>query len=125
MTQEFTTVCLTFDFDALSVWLGSDPSLLRQSSRGGNMVRAHSGDELPATFFVPGHAAESFPESLESILAAGHELAYHPSAQSAHEERRSLEQGLAVLEGLIEHVLSVGGARVNDVALALTAAERG
>ncbi len=34
MTQASTTVCLTFDSDALSVWLGSDPSLLRQSSRG-------------------------------------------------------------------------------------------
>jgi peptidoglycan/xylan/chitin deacetylase (PgdA/CDA1 family) len=60
--------------------------------------------DLPATFFVPGHTAESFPTIVESILAAGHEVAHHgyghqdPSSQSPAEERRSLERGMAVLE---------------------------
>jgi peptidoglycan/xylan/chitin deacetylase (PgdA/CDA1 family) len=60
--------------------------------------------DLPATFFVPGHTADSFPTVVESILDAGHEVAHHgyghqdPSAQSPAEERRSLERGMAVLE---------------------------
>src|SRR5919202_6134488 len=33
---------------------------------------------LPATFFVPGLTAERYPETVERIAAAGHEVA-HPS----------------------------------------------
>jgi peptidoglycan/xylan/chitin deacetylase (PgdA/CDA1 family) len=58
---------------------------------------------IPATFFVPGHTADSFPDSVASILSAGHELAHHgyghqdPSSQTPAEERRSLERGIASL----------------------------
>jgi peptidoglycan/xylan/chitin deacetylase (PgdA/CDA1 family) len=113
LTQKPYTVCLTFDFDALSVWLGDDPqatpAMLSRGEYGARvgvprileLLTAHT---LPATFFVPGHTAESFPATVESILAAGHEVAHHgyghqdPSSQSPAEERRSLERGIAVLE---------------------------
>jgi peptidoglycan/xylan/chitin deacetylase (PgdA/CDA1 family) len=113
MTQKPHTVCLTFDFDALSVWLGDDPhatpAMLSRGEYGARvgvprilkMLAAH---DLPATFFVPGHTAESFPNVVESILAAGHEVAHHgyghqdPSSQSPAEERHSLERGMAALE---------------------------
>jgi peptidoglycan/xylan/chitin deacetylase (PgdA/CDA1 family) len=113
MMQPPYTVCLTFDFDALSAWLGDDPSatpaMLSRGEYGARvalprileMLAAH---DLPATFFVPGHTAESFPHAIEPILAAGHEVAHHgyghqdPSTQTPDEERRSLERGLAVLE---------------------------
>lgn len=105
-------VCLTFDFDALSVWLGGyavvTPAMLSRGEYGArvgvprilDLLAAH---DIPATFFVPGHTAESFPDSVESILQAGHELAHHsydhqdPSTQTPDEERLSLERGLAVL----------------------------
>jgi peptidoglycan/xylan/chitin deacetylase (PgdA/CDA1 family) len=113
MIQKPYTVFLTFDFDALSVWLGDDPhatpAMLSRGEYGARvgvprileMLAAHN---LPATFFVPGHTAESFPSAVESILAAGHEVAHHgyghqdPSSQSPAEERCSLERGMAVLE---------------------------
>jgi len=107
------TACLTFDFDALSVWLGGypvvTPAMLSRGEYGArvavprilNLLEEH---DIRATFFVPGHTGESFPDRVESILAAGHELAHHgyghedPSRQIPHEERRSMERGLEVLE---------------------------
>ncbi len=107
------TVCLTFDFDALSVWLSSyTPTTPAMLSRGEYGVRVGlprilkllADYSIQATFFVPGHTAESFPGSVEAILAAGHELGHHsydhrdPSTQTPVEERQSLERGLAVLQ---------------------------
>ncbi len=113
MTDKSHTVCLTFDFDALSVWLADSstptPAELSRGEYGPRVAIPRILDllaayDLPATFFVPGHTAESFPSSVEAILSAGHEIAHHgyghqdPSTQSPDQERRSLEQGIAVLE---------------------------
>jgi peptidoglycan/xylan/chitin deacetylase (PgdA/CDA1 family) len=63
--------------------------------------------DIRATFFVPGHTAESFPDAVAAILTAGHEVGHHgyghvdPSAQSPAEERRSMERGMRVLERFI------------------------
>jgi peptidoglycan/xylan/chitin deacetylase (PgdA/CDA1 family) len=112
------TVCLTFDFDALSVWLAGDrtatPAMLSRGEFGARVAVPRILEllkvyDIPATFFVPGHTAESFPSSVESILVAGHEVAHHgyghqdPSSQNPAEERRSLERGLAVLERFLGH----------------------
>lgn len=112
------TVCLTFDFDALSVWLGNyspvTPAMLSRGEYGArvgvprilNLLAVY---KLPATFFVPGHTAESFPDTVEAILAAGHEVAHHgyehrdPSTQNPDEERRSMERGVQVLERFLGH----------------------
>jgi peptidoglycan/xylan/chitin deacetylase (PgdA/CDA1 family) len=106
-------VCLTFDFDALSVWLGDDPAATRAMlSRGEfgarvgvpRILKLLAGHDIRVTFFVPGHTAESFPDAVAAILAAGHEVAHHsyshvdPSNQSPAEERWSLEKGIRVLE---------------------------
>ncbi|GAA2700924.1 polysaccharide deacetylase family protein [Nonomuraea recticatena] len=59
---------------------------------------------LKATFFVPGRSADTWPDVVESIAAAGHEIAHHSYAHqrlvlmSPEEERRDLELGLAALE---------------------------
>jgi len=112
------TVCLTFDFDALSVWLGGYPSatpaMLSRGEYGARVgvpriLQLLSAYGISATFFVPGHTAESFPGSVEAILNAGHEIAHHgyehrdPSAQSPDEERRSLERGSRALERFLGH----------------------
>jgi len=112
VTEQPFVVCLTFDFDALSAWLGDDPhatpATLSRGEYGARvgvprLLRLLDAYDLPATFFVPGHTAESFPAAVDSILAAGHEVAHHghghedPSTQSPVEERRSLERGLSVL----------------------------
>ncbi|OGN74737.1 MAG: hypothetical protein A2X25_06925 [Chloroflexi bacterium GWB2_49_20] len=109
-------VCLTFDFDALSVWLSSDiqvtPARLSRGEYGANvgvprileLLRSY---QIKSTFFVPGHSAESFPKCVEDILNDGHEIANHGyahedvSMQSPDEERRSLEKGQEILRKFI------------------------
>jgi peptidoglycan/xylan/chitin deacetylase (PgdA/CDA1 family) len=110
------SVCLTFDFDALSVWLGgyprATPAMLSRGEYGARVAVPRilsllAAYDIPATFFIPGHTAESFPQLIEAILTAGHEVAHHgyghedPSTQTPDEERRSLERGLEVLTRLL------------------------
>ena len=110
------TLCLTFDFDALSVWLGDNPAatpaLLSRGEFGARVavpriLQLLETYDLPATFFVPGHTVESFPGVVAAIAQAGHELAHHgyghedPSSQTPAEERRSLERGIAALERVL------------------------
>ena len=60
---------------------------------------------LPATFFVPGLTAERYPQAVERILEAGHEIGHHsyahfsPFDQDEAAERADFERALAVLEG--------------------------
>jgi peptidoglycan/xylan/chitin deacetylase (PgdA/CDA1 family) len=59
---------------------------------------------LPATFFVPGLTAERYPQAVEAILAAGHEVGHHsyahfsPFDQDEAAERADFERALAVLD---------------------------
>lgn len=106
-----STIALTFDFDALSVWFGysnTTPAMLARGEYGArvgvprmlDLLRAHG---IPATFFIPGHTIDSFPAEVASILEAGHEVAHHsyahvdPSTQTADDERRDMERALEAL----------------------------
>ena len=59
---------------------------------------------LRATFFIPGLTAERYPEAVERIVAAGHEVGHHsyshrsPVDLSPDEERADFERALATLE---------------------------
>ena len=107
-----STVCLSFDFDAMSVWLAYDrptPAMLARGEFGARvgvprileLLRSHG---LDATFFVPGHTVESFPAETATILEAGHEVGHHsyahidPSEQSADDERADMERAWAALD---------------------------
>lgn len=94
-----TSVCLTFDFDAVALWV----STFRQTSatpvsRGEYGARVGLGrvldllqrKKLTATFFVPSHTAVSFPEETRRIRDEGHEIAVHGYA---HETPVGLERG--------------------------------
>jgi peptidoglycan-N-acetylglucosamine deacetylase len=58
---------------------------------------------LPATFFVPGVTAERYPDAVEQILAAGHEVGHHsyahfsPFDQDEAAERSDFERALETL----------------------------
>ncbi len=107
-----STVCLTFDFDALSVWLAYEkvtPAMLQRGEYGARVgvpriLRLLESHGLKATFFIPGHTVDSFPHETESILQAGHEVAHHsyahvdPSRQTPDEERDDMERGWQALE---------------------------
>jgi peptidoglycan/xylan/chitin deacetylase (PgdA/CDA1 family) len=109
-----SVVCLSFDFDALSVWFGlprTTPAMLNRGEYGArvgvprilSLLERHG---IRATFFVPGHTVESFPVETEAILERGHELAHHsyahvdPSGQSPDDERADMERALTVLESV-------------------------
>lgn len=107
-----STICLSFDFDALSVWFSfpnTTPAMLYRGEYGARVgvpriLTLLERLEVPATFFVPGHTVESFPTEVEAILAAGHEIAHHsyahidPSGQTPDEERADMERALRALE---------------------------
>jgi peptidoglycan-N-acetylglucosamine deacetylase len=109
-----STVCLSFDFDALSVWFGYErttPAMLARGEYGARVGVPRVLDLLErhgvrATFFVPGHTVESFPQESASILERGHEIAHHsyahvdPSGQTREEEAADMERALGVLDRL-------------------------
>jgi peptidoglycan/xylan/chitin deacetylase (PgdA/CDA1 family) len=59
--------------------------------------------QLRATFFIPGLTAERYPETVEQVLAGGHEVGHHshthrtPVNLTADEERADFERALAAL----------------------------
>lgn len=68
------------------------------------LVRLFRDHRVPVSFFVPGWVIERYPRAVEGIVEAGHEVAHHgylhewPNRQSEAEERRALEQGIALIE---------------------------
>lgn len=90
-------VCLTFDFDAESLYLGYMERLrfegdrrqfaqtLTPISRGQygakvgifRVLRFLEKHSIPATFFVPGFTADRYPDIVREIAHRGHELANH------------------------------------------------
>jgi hypothetical protein len=105
-------VCLSFDFDALSVWFGYErttPAMLNRGEYGARVGVPRLLDlldrhDIQATFFVPGHTVDSFPDETAAILERGHEVAAHsyahvdPSRQAPDEERADMDRALAALE---------------------------
>lgn len=104
-------VALTFDFDGIAPWLQvttSSPSFISRGEFGPIGVERIMGvlDEygLKGSFFIPGHTAATYPASVESLAADGHEIGHHGyvhemlSPLSETEERSVLERGLDALE---------------------------
>jgi peptidoglycan/xylan/chitin deacetylase (PgdA/CDA1 family) len=107
-----STVCLSFDFDALSVWFSYEQTSINMRERGEygarigvprilDLLRRYN---ITATFFVPGHTIDSFPHETDSILQAGHELAHHsynhmaPNDLGLDGERTDFERALAAFD---------------------------
>jgi peptidoglycan/xylan/chitin deacetylase (PgdA/CDA1 family) len=112
------TVCLSFDFDALSLWIRPDGS-----QTPGNLSRGEFGrvgaerllalldrHQVPATWFIPGHTVDTFPESVRAIAAAGHEVGHH---NYCHENPRTLDRDAerAVIARGIDAIERVTGAQ--------------
>jgi peptidoglycan/xylan/chitin deacetylase (PgdA/CDA1 family) len=106
------SVCLTFDFDALSPWVFEmAEGNVAAMSRGefGAVAVPRILDLLDrcgirATFFVPGHTAVVYPDLVRRIDAAGHELGHHGwvheglSKLEPAQEREYLLRGLDALD---------------------------
>ena len=83
-------VCLTFDFDALSLWLArgmTSPTPISQGEFGvigaERILALLASHAIPATWFIPGHTIETYPEVCARIHAAGHEIGHHGYAHEA------------------------------------------
>ena len=112
------TVCLSFDWDGVSVWMAGGATDARSLSRGefGPRVGVPRLLELckrlgiTATFFTPGHTAETFPETAAEIAAAGHEIAAHGYVHEDF-EKLSLDEARDVIRHSTEAIERVVGAR--------------
>jgi peptidoglycan/xylan/chitin deacetylase (PgdA/CDA1 family) len=106
---------LTFDFDALAIWLSTfrqaTPTALSRGEYSGRVGIGRVLDLLDrtgvkATFFVPAHTARSFPDALGRIVASGHEVGSHgmlhesPVDLEPELEERLLVESRDVLESL-------------------------
>jgi len=101
------SVCLSFDFDAMSVWLGSlnatSPSALSRGEFGAvatvRLLDMLARWEIKSTWFIPGHTIDTYPDLVRRVADAGHEIGHHnychenPIALSLEEERRVLDRG--------------------------------
>jgi peptidoglycan-N-acetylglucosamine deacetylase len=111
-TDRRLSCAITFDFDAMSVWIGSmksqNPSMISRGEFGAvavprilELLRRH---EIRTSWCVPGHTALAYPDLVRRILDDGHEIVHHgwvhenPAAFDEAGERRVLERGLEALE---------------------------
>jgi peptidoglycan/xylan/chitin deacetylase (PgdA/CDA1 family) len=103
------SVCLSFDFDAMSVWIaGTDnPATISRGEFGAVAIARILGllerRGARATFFVPGHTALAYPFLVREIRDAGHEIGHHgwvhenPAEQTPAQEREVYRRGLDAL----------------------------
>ncbi|MBA3450576.1 MAG: polysaccharide deacetylase [Chloroflexia bacterium] len=108
-----STVCLTFDFDAISIWIGPfaarSPSMISRGEFGAigceRILRLLEREDVPTTFFITGHTADTYPDHVRAIAAAGHEIGHHgylhenPLAlETPEREREVLVKGFDALD---------------------------
>jgi peptidoglycan/xylan/chitin deacetylase (PgdA/CDA1 family) len=105
------SVCLSFDFDAISIWVGpmraKSPSAISRGEFGKvgterllDVLRRH---QVLASWFIPGHTIDTYPQVVQKIADSGHEIGHHgychenPVALPVEEERQILERGIACI----------------------------
>lgn len=106
-------VCLSFDFDGPSLWMQrrmTSPTPISRGEFGAvavpRILRLLADRSITATFFVPGHTIESYPDACRMIADAGHEVALHGYAHELNTvlspERETWVMGRAIelVEGL-------------------------
>ena len=113
MPESHATVCLSFDFDAISLWIGgfgaTSPSMISRGEFGvvgaERILRLLDRAGIRGTFFVTGHTADTYPDAVRAIVAAGHEIGHHgylhenPVGLASRErEREVLLRGFEALE---------------------------
>jgi len=107
--EEKISVCLTFDFDAISLWLGGfRATSLSAISRGEfgrvgaeRLLTLLREQNIRSTWFIPGHSAETYPHIVEQLVAGGHEIGnhgyLHSRPKSPEDEAAILNRGNDVL----------------------------
>ncbi|GAA4655884.1 polysaccharide deacetylase [Arthrobacter gyeryongensis] len=103
------TVCLSFDVDAMSGWINKtdNAAMISRGEFGAfaiprilSLLDRHGAK---ATFFVPGHTALAYPETVRSIAKADHEIGHHgwvhenPATFDRDGENKILQRGIDAL----------------------------
>ena len=111
-------VSFGIDVDAVAGWLGSyggedSPDDISRGLFAGevgsvrllNLFEKHN---IKTTWFIPGHSAETFPEQMQAVADAGHEIGLHGYS---HENPIAMtpEQEEAVLDKSIELITQLAG----------------
>lgn len=105
------SVCLTFDVDAMSAWIGTmktkNPSALSRGEftvLGTQRVLAFlKRKAIRASFYIPGHTALAFPDLVKMIRDEGHEIGHHgwvhenPAERDKAGQQELLEKGFDAL----------------------------
>ena len=104
--------CLSFDFDGPSLWMMRKMTTAAPISRGEfgavavpRILRLLADRSLPATFFIPGHTIETYPDVCRMIVEAGCEVGLHGYAhemnalQSASDERTAMARSIELVQG--------------------------
>ncbi|HZS93602.1 MAG TPA: polysaccharide deacetylase [Chloroflexota bacterium] len=110
------TVCLTFDFDAISLWIGRQLVSPATASRGEfgvyavpRVLHLLEKEGIESTWFIPGHTAETYPSVCREIVAAGHEIGIHGYAHEPvstldpERERAVFHRSYQALTDLVGH----------------------
>jgi peptidoglycan-N-acetylglucosamine deacetylase len=104
------------DIDAVGGWLGSyggedSPSDIQRGMFSGEVGTPRLLDlfvkhGIKASWFIPGHSIETFPDSVEQIVAAGHEIGAHgyshenPIAMTPRQEEDVLTKTVELIEAV-------------------------
>src|SRR4051794_20460701 len=104
------------DVDAVAGWLGSyggedspcDISRGVFSGEGGTprLVRFFDRCGIKTTWFVPGHSIETFPEQIEAVVKAGHEIGMHgyshenPVAMTPEQEEAGVDKCIECIKNI-------------------------
>jgi peptidoglycan/xylan/chitin deacetylase (PgdA/CDA1 family) len=103
------SVCLSFDFDAISLWIGGFRATSLSAISRGEFGRVGAERlltmlrewDIRSTWFVPGHSAETYPQIIERVVADGHEIGnhgyLHSHPKSPEDEEAILDRGNEVL----------------------------
>ena len=77
--------CITFDFDAISGWIArgmTSPSPISRGEFGPNVAVSRilallKKYAVPASWYIPGHTLETYPDPCRQVCDAGHEIGHH------------------------------------------------
>jgi peptidoglycan/xylan/chitin deacetylase (PgdA/CDA1 family) len=117
MFDHRATVTIQYHFDAVSIWLNRfgfrrEPGVHSRGLFGvevgaPRLLDLHDRLDIPATWFIPGHTIESFPEICGNVWDQGHDVQHHGWSHSAQEAytgkgavREDMIRGIEAIEDL-------------------------
>lgn len=109
-------ICLGVDVDAVAGWLGSyggedSPNDIQRGVFAGEvgtprLLRLFERYGLSTTWFIPGHSIETFPDQMQAVADAGHEIGAHgychenPVAMTPEQETEVLAHSIELVRKL-------------------------